>query len=167
MRKLLCFLAAVTLLLCSCNHRAALTKGTKWDENTGTFSWWSGEVKLPAGYSYQEHRGVDTFVGHFTGSNKGLTVYYDIGGPAGAYASRNAANSFSERIVEGARVWTAKKDWPDGKGGRTVLVAVTFPDSGCANFYLKSPKNEDAAVIDFIAQSFHPNGPIQPSSLCH
>ena len=107
-------------------------------------------------------------VGHFTGSNKGLTqVYYDIGGPAGAYASRNAANSFSERIVEGARVWTAKKDWPDGKGGRTVLVAVTFPDSGCANFYLKSPKNEDAAVIDFIAQSFHPNGPIQPSSLCH
>jgi hypothetical protein len=53
-------------------------------------------------------------------------------------------------------VWTARRKWPDGKGGNTSLVAATFPDHGCANFYLISSRMDAAAVIDGIARSFHP-----------
>ena len=53
-------------------------------------------------------------------------------------ASRDKSFFFHENVIDNARVWIGKREWPDGKGkvGRTTLVAVTFPDSGCANFFL-------------------------------
>jgi hypothetical protein len=75
--------------------------------------------------------------------------------------------SFSVGIVEGFRVLRADRDWPDGKGGRTVLVAVTFPDAECANFFLESRNPEDATIIEYIARSFHGRGrPACPGALC-
>ena len=59
-------------------------------------------------------------------------------------------------------MWTAKREWPDGKGSRTTLVAVTSPDCGCANFFLESSKPEDTAPIDSIARSFHPKAEPSP-----
>jgi len=46
------------------------------------------------------------------------------------------------------------------------MVAVTFPDSGCANFYVKSPRVEDETLIDAIARSFHPTGEIRAGAMC-
>ena len=63
----------------------------------------------------------------------------------------------------------AKREWPGGKGkgGRTTLVAVTFPDSGCANFFLVASKPEDATPVDFIARSFRPTSRSPLGALCH
>jgi hypothetical protein len=133
-----------------------------WNSKSGKFTWWRGEVTLPVGLRY---RGVpsDTFEGRFTSPDGKLVIRHDIGGYAGAYASRRDAFSFEERVVEGARVWTARR-----YRGRATLMAVTFPDSGCANFFLESSRIEDAAVIDSIARSFQPKGRDEPSpSLCN
>ena len=50
------------------------------------------------------------------------------------------------------------------KGGKTILRAVTFPDSGCANFYVTSSNTADLAILDSIAQSFRPRGEIKTAA---
>lgn len=74
--------------------------------------------------------------------------------------------AFEERIVDGARVWTGHEKWPIAGVSGVVLYAVTFPDSGCANFYLQSSNPNDAAIIRGIAQSFHPRIRSAPGRLC-
>jgi len=37
---------------------------------------------------------------------------------------------------------------------RGLLVAITFPDARCANFFLESTSPEDATIIEYIARSF-------------
>ena len=71
---------------------------------------------------------------------------------------------FEERIIKGARVWAARQSYR--RRGRTMWLAVTFPDNGCANFYLTSSNIEDAAIIDSIARSFHPKRSSNPSPMC-
>lgn len=134
-----------------------------WDESSLTFKWPKGEVKLPSGCSHQADMGGDTVQGHFLSPN-GVVVRYDIGDYAGAWAAQKKAFSFNERYVNGARVWVASRDWPDGKGGKTILRAVTFPDSGCANFYVTSSNTADLAILDSIAQSFRPRGEIKTAA---
>jgi hypothetical protein len=154
-------------LMCfSCAQRPKLPDDVTWDDKAGVFRWRLGEVKLPIGFVYQWDPGSDTFRGHFTSPNGRLIIQHDIGGYAGAYANRRSAYSFDERIVEGVRVWTTRRKYPDGKGGQTTLVAVTFPDNGCANFYLQSSNIEDAAPIAVIARSFRPKGLGNPGPLC-
>lgn len=151
----ICLLVACTLLGGSCRQHRTFDG---WNSKSGRFTWWRGEVALPAGFTYQQEPS-DTLAGRFTSPDGTLVVLHDIGGYAGAYAARKNAFVFEERVAEGARVWTAKRHWPDGKGGRTLtLIAVTFPDSGCANFFLVSPGIQGATLIDSIAQSFRPNG---------
>ncbi len=153
--------------MAGCAHRPPLPQGVNWDSRSGTFTWSGGEVKLPPGFTYEADRGTDTFEGHFTSKDKRVIVRHDIGGYAGCWASRRRALSFSEASVDGFRVLMAKRDWPDGKGGHTVLVAVTFPDSGCANFFLKSTSSEDVSIIEYVARSFHGRGrPEPPGKLC-
>jgi hypothetical protein len=127
-----------------------------WDATLGTFTWSGGEVKMPGGFTYQKDRGIDSFVGHFASPDGQVIVRHDIGLFAGAYASKKDSFVFKEKVVGGARVWTARREWQNQEGSRTVLVAVTFPDSGCANFYVESSKSADAVVIEEIASSFHP-----------
>jgi hypothetical protein len=146
-----------------------MPKGASWDAKSATFAWWGGRVNLPVGFTYQVDQGTDTFEGHFTSLDGRLIIHHDIGGYAGAWASpKKAFLFFREGVIGGARVWVAKEDYPDGKGkgGRTTLVAVTFPDSGCANFFLTSSKPEDAAPIDLIARGFRPTSPAAPGALC-
>lgn len=157
---------AIMSALFACAHRVSLPKDASWDAKSGIFRWWAAEVQLPVGFRYQVDQGTDTFEGHFTSPDRALIVYHDIGGYAGAYASRKRALNFEERLVDGARIWTARREWPDGKGGRTVLVAVTFPDSGCANFFLESSKPNDVAPIEFIAKSFRPKRRGNPGTFC-
>ena len=45
----------------------------------------------------------------------------------------------------------------DEKRGKEYFK-VSFPDASCANFYLESTKEKDAALFQFIARSFRPRG---------
>jgi hypothetical protein len=156
MRMSYSLLIFCALLGTSCRRDLSNPEGVRWDEKTSTFSWWGGEVRVPSGFTYQVDAGVDTLVGHFTSPNKDLVIHHDIGGYAGAWANAKDASSFEEWRVEGARVWTARKIRADGNGGSETLVAVTFPDAGCANFFLETSRLEDAKLITYIAQSYRP-----------
>ena len=158
------FLILCAFLAPSCTRRLPLPSGASWYQKSGVFRWWAGEVRLPAGFNYQVDQGTDTFEGHFTSPDGKLIVRHDIGGYAGAWATKEDALLFEERIVEGARMWTARRKVPDGKEGTTTRMAVTFPDNGCANFYVTSSNGEDAVPIDTIARSFRPKG--KPSESC-
>jgi hypothetical protein len=148
------------LLLTSCTRHYGFPSDASWDEKSAAFGWVSGGVRLPIGFKYQVEPG-DTFTGHFTSRDGKVVIQHDIGGYAGVWAERKKSTSFEEKVVEGSRVWIAHRNWPDGKGGNTTLVAVTFPDSGLANFYVESPNREGVEVINFIALSFHPKGRIE------
>jgi len=161
-RVCLTFLA----LFLACCGRRPLPRGASWDAKSGRFTWWSGEVTLPRGFTYQVDNGADTFQGHFTSPDGKQVVRHDIGGYAGAWAAQNKSFYFAETVVEGSRVWIAKRDWQDGRVDHTTLIAVTFPDSGCANLYLASSRSESAAIIEFIARSFRPKGPTTGSTTC-
>ena len=150
----------------SCGRSLPMPKDASWNSKTATFAWWGGHVTVPVGFTYQVDQGTDTFEGHFTSPDGRLSVRHDIGGYAGAWASPGEASFFEERMIEGARVWIAKREVPDGKGGQTTRVAVTFPDCGCANFFLESSKLQDAALIEAIARSFRPKGRSSPGALC-
>ena len=167
MRMRTWFLIAGALLGVSCARHLPLPKGVTWNPESGTFAWWGGQVSLPAGFTYQVDQGADSFEGHFTSADGKLVIRHDIGGYAGTWADRKTSFFFHEDVIDGARVWIAKSEWPDGKGGRTTLVAVTFPDSGSANFFLKSTKLEDALPVDFIARSFRPTKRAVPDALNH
>jgi hypothetical protein len=143
-----------------------MPSGTSWNPRSGVFAWWGGQVTLPDGFKY-EQEGGDTFVGQFTSSDGKVIIHHDIGGYAGAWARLRGAYAFEERVIEGARVWTAQRTWPTGPGTRdSILFAVTFPDNGCANFYLTSSNLKDAASIDRIARSFRPKTKSAASSFC-
>lgn len=132
-------------------------RGASWDEKSATFKWWGGAVRLPAGFRYRVLIGADSFEGEFTSADGSVVVGHDIGGYAGAWASRRGALSFDEQLAGQARVWTASRSVPDGRGGHRIRVAVTFPDSGCANFFTRSDgPGSGAAVIEFIAASYRP-----------
>ena len=126
-----------------------------WEAESGTFGWGSGQVQLPTGFTYEAHRGIDTSVGRFTSRDGRLVILHDIGRLAGEYAG---TGEFEETLSEGSRVKITHRKEPDGEVGTTVFAAVSFPDSGGANFYLTSSSEEHLATVDFIAQSFRPKG---------
>jgi hypothetical protein len=151
----------------ACTNRLPVPNGATWDSHSATFRWSAGEIKLPPGFAYEVDRGTDTFEGHFTSREERVIVHHDIGGYAGCWASRHRALAFSETVVDGFRVLTATREWPNARGGRTVLVAVTFPEAACANFFLESADADDAKIIDYIAHSFRGRcHPQPPSPLC-
>jgi hypothetical protein len=63
-----------------------------------------------------------------------------------------------ETLIEGSRVRFGSVTLDDGKGGKEYFFKVSFPDASCANFYLESTSEKDAAFIQFIARSFRPRG---------
>jgi len=159
--KVQCFLPLIVcgLIGTSCSRSSSHFKSLNWDAKTSTFAWPGGEVKMPRGFTHHGGEGLDTFEGHFSSPDGKLVIRYDIGWYAGARASPNGASSFEERLMKGARVWTAQRKRPDGRGGNTTDVAVTFLDAGCANFFLDSPRVEDAELIAHIAETYRPSPP--------
>ena len=63
-----------------------------------------------------------------------------------------------ETLIEGSRVRFGSVAHDDEKGGKEYFFKVSFPDASCANFYLESTSEKDAAIIEFIARSFRPRG---------
>jgi hypothetical protein len=164
MRAPWCLLTAIVFLGSACNRISFPDGG--WDAESATFTWRTGSVRLPPGFTYRRSRGGDSFEGPFSSPDRKLVVDHDIGAPyiSGVYASREGSLVFNERIINDVRVWTATKDQPLPNGLHTFRFAVTFLDSDCANFFLYSSNPEDAVTIDFIARSFEPRGPANPDS---
>ena len=63
-----------------------------------------GQVNLPLGFTYQVDQGSDTFEGHFTSADGKLVIRHDIGGYAGAWATRDNSFFFHENVIGDARV---------------------------------------------------------------
>jgi hypothetical protein len=139
-----------------------------WQEERGFFSWGTGETSVPAGFTYAPGQGIDTTIGRFTSRDGSLVIQHDIGELAGEHGGIEEA----ERLTEGSRVRVGSLRFTDANGNVKHFFKVSFPDCGCANFYLESPNEKDAAIIDFIARGFHPIGwtppflrPIMPEIL--
>lgn len=133
-----------------------------FDPATDRFVWYSGEVTMPARFWRHVLIPTDTFEGVLVGtSDRKLDLYHDIGGVyAGAYANPKEALRFEERSRDGARIWLAHR-WSGPPNNRQFKMAVTFPDSGCANFFLYTKDSRDWDVVDFIARSYRPRGTIE------
>jgi len=159
---IVCKTCLTLLLIGSCIGCHSKPTVTTWNRWSGVFTWPGGEVTLPLGLKYWADKG-DTLAGRFTSGDGKLIVRHDIGGYAGAYANMRGTEVFEERIVNDARVWTGRKKWT--RGG-TMLFAVTFPDNGCANFYVESTDLKNAAIIDQIARSFRPKFRSPRAPLC-
>jgi hypothetical protein len=127
-----------------------------WNFWTGEFRWTRGTVRLPPGWTYQERNEGDSFSGAFVSPDRKQWLGFDMGSYAGFWATPSDC-LFEERIVRGARVWTARS-CPDPR--RLSRYAVTFPDSGIANFFIYTNNIADAEPIWFIARSFRPEGPV-------
>src|SRR5437879_4954592 len=100
MEKAMYFLTTCALLEASCAQHLSLPNGASWNQESGTFAWWLGEVTLPRGFTYQVDAS-DTFEGHFTSLGGKLIIRHDIGGYAGAWAKREKSFLFEERVVGG------------------------------------------------------------------
>lgn len=124
-----------------------------WNVALGEFDWGSGEVRLPAGFTYKADLGIDTFIGRFTSRDGKIVIIHDIGELAGEHG---AIGRFTETTTRGARVRIARAKLPDGQGGVRLVSAVSFPDSGCASFFPASVSAADDATIDMIARTFRP-----------
>jgi predicted mannosyl-3-phosphoglycerate phosphatase (HAD superfamily) len=111
-------------------------------------------VRLPAGYKYGRIES-DTFEGEFVAKSGRMVIHHDIGGAAGAWAQKLNAEFFEERVVEGARVWVAQRA-RGGEGKAETLVAATFPDNGCANFFVVAKGAGYRGVVEGVAGSFRP-----------
>ena len=149
-----CILAGFTMALdltLFLKYRGRQDDGIRltWKNESGTFAWGSGEVRLPAGFTYKADHGIDTFMGHFTSPDGKLVIEHDIGEHGGV--------GRSETLKEGSRVRVGRAR-SDAEGHTAFFAKVSFPDNGCANFYIESANENDLAVIDFLARTFRPIG---------
>jgi hypothetical protein len=97
----------------------------------------------------------DTFEGEFVAKSGRIVIHHDIGTAAGAWAQKLNADFFEERVVDGARVWVAER-MRGGEGKAEVLFAATFPDNGCANFFVVAREAGHRGAIEALAASFRP-----------
>ena len=163
----LVLLGTCLLMGLSCRNYLPLPKDARWDQASGRFAWWGGSVILPVGFSYEILPAVDSFEGQFTAPNGSVVIRHDIGGYAGAWAkARRAGEFFEEWDEQGSRVWLGHKPWGRVEADTPKLVAVTFPDAGCANFFIEHSKSEDFEWILQVARSFRPAQPVKQSDDC-
>jgi len=123
-----------------------------WDGWTGSFAWEAGEVQLPRGYRYTMDVGADSDAGHFTGPGGSVVIQHAIGWYAGAWVTPCRSLMVEEWEVGGARVWLGTGEY---------RVAVTFPDSGMANFFVDRGNREAIQVLEALARSFRPLGQVR------
>ncbi len=138
----------------------------QWNREPGVFEWYAGKVRFPHGFHYERDASCDSDQGRFTSFLHSAVVFHDIGSYAGAFANPRSSDFFQESTVNGFRVRIAMRaqTYPNSP---KHFFAVTFPDSGCANFFFASNDPADAALIHQIAKSYQPKGsPSRPHSYC-
>jgi hypothetical protein len=128
----------------------------EWNPETGVFNWRKGEVKIAPGFRAERITGIDTLMGQFVSADGRVTITYDIGELAGEHGGTGRR----ETVVQGARVRTGEATRTDDSGRTLYFFKVSFPDSGCANFYLESTDARDRRAIDEIAAGFRPKASV-------
>lgn len=123
-----------------------------WNQTTGSFDWGLGTITLPPNFTYERLDGIDSSVGRFRSPNGSTAVNHDIGELGGW----DDGPGRSETLTEGARVRIRRHDAFDSTGRRPPRATLSFPDSGCAKFYLELTSTEDAEIVEHIAKSFRP-----------
>jgi hypothetical protein len=152
--------AVLCLGMIACGTKLSLPDGASFDARSGLFEWKGGEVKLPPDLKYTKAES-DTFEGEFKSDSGKILILHDIGARAGAFAQQEGAVAFEERVVDGARVWIGQRSRSHGQM-MEMLHVVTFPDNGCANFFIESNDVRSASVIRAIADSFKPRNTAKP-----
>ena len=92
-------------------------------KESAVFSWGTGQVKIPSGFTYAREIGIDTFVGRFTSENGSLVIEHDIG----KLAAEHGGMANLETLIEGSRVRFGRVTRDDEKGGKEFFFRVSFP----------------------------------------
>ena len=74
-----------------------------WQKESAIFSWGTGQVKMPAGFTYARETGIDTFVGRFTSQDGRLVIEQRHRG-AGSRTRRDGEHGNADRRFAG-EVW--------------------------------------------------------------
>lgn len=102
-----------------------------------------GDIRLLEGYKHVRRQGIDTTVGEISKAG-GLTIRYDIGRLAGAYAAQCQRDKncvwFKRQVVNGSELWLGLT-----KEGE---ILATFRGDD-ANFFAQTKSTED--IVDFLA----------------
>ena len=101
-----------------------------------------GDIRLLEGYKHIRRQGIDTTVGEISKAG-GMTIRYDIGGMAGAYAAKCMRKEncvwFKRQVVNGSELWLGLT-----KEGE---ILATFRGDD-ANFFAETKSTED--IVDFL-----------------
>jgi hypothetical protein len=157
-------LVVFLMLAAACSTPPNLPADSSWDPNSGVFAWGQGQITLPPEMKYARIEN-ETFAGQWISDSGRIVINHDIGPAAGAWAQNLNARVFEEKMVDGARVWLAQR-LRGGEGDAEVLVAVTFPDNGCANFFMLSKTMMDISVIRKLAATFRPKNTQKAAETC-
>ena len=94
-----------------------------WQKESAVFSWGTGEVTMPPGFTYARETGIDTFMGRFTSEDGSLVIEHDIG----KLAAEHGGMANLETLIEGSRVRFGRVTRDDEKGGKEFFFRVSFP----------------------------------------
>ena len=101
-----------------------------------------GDIRMLEGYKHIRRQGIDTTVGEISKAG-GLTIRYDIGRLAGAYAAKCQRKEncvwFKRQVVNGSELWLGLT-----KEGE---ILATFRGDD-ANFFAQTKSSED--IVDFL-----------------
>jgi len=125
-----------------------------WREEVAIFRWGTGQVSIPAGFSYTRQRGMDTFIGRFTSPDGRLVIEHDIGELAAEHGSMGQF----ETLSHGSRVRFGSGEYVDDRGITRHFFKLSFPDASCANFSLEAATDTDGDIMLSMARSFRPAG---------
>lgn len=162
--RCIALLMMIALWYSSCVTRPQMPRWASWNKHTSQFVWHGGSIQFPKGFNYSIRSNDDTFEGQFNSRDNAVEIVHDIGGYAGAWAQHKDAQVFKEKFAGRARIWIAIHYNPNSRGGKDPLIAITFPDSGCANFYAYSDSPQAIVTFEFLAASFKPGPVIEAAS---
>ena len=113
-----------------------------------------GAMKLLPGYKHTKDPGDADPTGNIW-KERGLDIYYDIGGGGSATAARKAkALWYREEVVNGRVVQFALVEFPSKK--RELYISVPEGSDRFANFHAKVRSEEDVADMLLMVLTYTP-----------
>src|SRR5262245_29066614 len=118
-----------------------------------------GAMKLLPGYQHTKDPGDDPLSGNIW-KERGLDIYYDIGGGGSATATRKAkALWYKEQVINGRVVQLALAVFPNKN--RELYVSVPEGSDRFANFHTRVQSDEDVADMLLIVLTYTPAGKLE------
>ena len=141
----------ITIILASFAAMAWATASVETDLGGMTIS-------MPKGFAHIIGQGLDSTVGKIQSVDGGISISYDIGPMAGVQARPPQAGDahktfwFREGKIGGTPVLTTLHGYNDGR----LILYVSFPKLGPANFYTEVKDAEHARRLETLIYSFQP-----------